>query len=147
MGWRARWSRRAGSEPACSCAASTSGKSLLAKGARLRGTDTLAASGAARYNRHVREPLPDFIVRLLWDVDPQSDRHALAPLIFERVMSRGTWEAMKWLRAEFSRDELATFVRDLGAKRLAPRDLAYWAFICDVEVDASLGGGRPSWAG
>lgn len=98
--------------------------------------------------RDVEEALPDFITRLLWDVDPsQIDLQRDSALVFERVMSRGTWAAMKWLRARYSRDELASFVRGPGAKRLSPRDLAYWGLVCDVDVSVGPGGGRPSWAG
>lgn len=91
--------------------------------------------------------VPSFIERLLWDVDvsaidPRRDRG----LIFERVMSRGSWEAMKWLRATYAVDELADFVRREGRRKLTPRDLAYWALVCDVDAEPGPGGGRPSWA-
>jgi hypothetical protein len=63
--------------------------------------------------------IPEFISRLLWDVDASRiDLARDASLIFERVMSRGSWEAMKWLRARYSRKELAEFVRAEGAKKL-----------------------------
>ncbi len=94
------------------------------------------------------EPLPDFISRLLWDVDPSAlDLQRDARLIFERVMTRGTWAAMKWLRARYSSEELASFVRAEGARRLPPRDLAYWSLVCGVDASVGGGGGRPSWAG
>jgi hypothetical protein len=41
-------------------------------------------------------------------------------------------------------------VQTRGYRVLAPRDLAYWALVCDVEltqVDGDAGGGRPRWAG
>jgi hypothetical protein len=100
------------------------------------------------YNRHVGSPLPDFVARLLWDVDPLTvDPQRDQALIFERVMSRGSWEAMKWLRATYPRPVLADFVRTHGQRRLTPRDRAYWALVCDAEVEVGPGGGRPSWAG
>jgi hypothetical protein len=92
--------------------------------------------------------LPPFVALLLWDVDPGAiDPARDAALIFERVMSRGSWEAMKWLRATYPRAALADFVRGEGARRLSPRDLSYWGLICDVPVVVGPGGGRPSWAG
>ncbi len=92
--------------------------------------------------------LPADVARLLWDVDPAGiDPARDAPLIFERVMSRGSWEAMKWLRATYSKALLAEFVKTQGARRLSPRDLAYWALVCDVDVQPGAGGGRPGWAG
>jgi hypothetical protein len=96
----------------------------------------------------VQSPLPEFVSRLLWDVDPsQIDLDRDAPLIFERVMTRGSWEAMKWLRSRYSREELANFVGGAGARRLSPRDLAYWALVCGLDAKVGMGGGRPSWAG
>ena len=93
-------------------------------------------------------PLPDFVARLLWDVDlGQIELHRDAALILERVMSRGSWEAMKWLRASYPPEELADFVRREGSRRLSPRDLAYWALMCGVDAKVGTGGGRPAWAG
>ncbi len=61
-------------------------------------------------------------------------------------MSRGTWEAMCWLRATYSREQLAAFVTGRGARVLSPRDVAYWALIADVDVSSSSpGAGRPRW--
>jgi hypothetical protein len=96
----------------------------------------------------VASPLPAFVTRLLWDVDPGGiDAQRDCSLIFERVMSRGSWDAMKWLRATYPRAALAGFVCGEGGRRLAPRDRAYWALVCDVEVEVGPGGGRPAWAG
>lgn len=101
--------------------------------------------------RSMAEALPDFLVRLLWDVDPAAiDPEHHRALIFERVMSRGGWDAMCWLRARYAKEQLAAFVRDQGPRKLAPRDLAYWALVCDVELAQGApdtGGGRPRWAG
>jgi hypothetical protein len=45
------------------------------------------------------EPVPDAVTRLLWDVDPyRVDLNRDRALVFERVMPRGSWEAMQWLR-------------------------------------------------
>jgi len=96
----------------------------------------------------VESALPEFVSRLLWDVDASLiDPHRDSALIFERVMGRGSWEAMRWLRARYSREELASFLRSGGAKRLSPRDLAYWSLVCGLDGDVGVGGGRPSWAG
>lgn len=101
------------------------------------------------YTCHVRSPaIPEAIIPLLWDVDLERfsfETHA--DLLFERVMTRGSWAAMKWLRAHFSRDELAEFLERRGACVLTPRDLAYWSLICELDVPIPPGGGRPSWAG
>ena len=62
-------------------------------------------------------------------------------------MTRGTWEAMQWLRQRYDRQQIGEFVMNEGARRLPPRDLAYWALVSDVTVVEHAGGGRPSWAG
>jgi hypothetical protein len=94
--------------------------------------------------------LPPDVVRLLWDVEADSldlSRTADRDLVIERVMGRGTLEAMRWLRSCFSKDELAAFIRAKGQARLAPRDLAYWALVTGVPAPQARGGGRPAWAG
>ena len=98
----------------------------------------------------LRDDLPEAVARLLWDVDlARFDLDKDRRLVFERVMSRGTWEAMKWLMRRYPREDLAAFVRAHGRRILAPRDLAYWALVCEADVsgDGDIGGGRPRWAG
>ena len=90
---------------------------------------------------------PDCVRRLFWDVDPgavEPERHG--DYIMERVMSRGTWDAMRWLRTMYSREQLADFLRRRG-DRLTPRDRAYWSLIAGILVPQAPGGGRPAWAG
>jgi hypothetical protein len=91
---------------------------------------------------------PDEVGRLFWDVDPQSvDLIRHRDYVMERVMSRGGWAAMTWLRSVYSKEEMADFLRRKGINRLAPRELAYWSLIAEVDLPISRGGGRPSWAG
>lgn len=90
-------------------------------------------------------PLPE-VVRLFWDVDPDTvdlERHR--DYVMERVMARGGWEAMRWLRRTYSIEQMADFLVRKG-HRLAPRERAYWALIADVEIPIGPGGGRPPWA-
>jgi hypothetical protein len=96
----------------------------------------------------VRETVPESVSRLFWDVDPASiDLERDRAFVFERVMSRGTWDAMTWLRGRYDLDAIRTFVREEGARKLAPRDLAYWALVAGLDVRAEPGGARPRWAG
>jgi hypothetical protein len=95
--------------------------------------------------------LPQVVARLLWDVDvAQLDLDRDRTLVLERVMTRGTWEAMKWLRRRYPNEVIAEFIRTRGRRVLAPRDLAYWSLVCNVDGvarDDDVGGGRPRWAG
>jgi hypothetical protein len=94
----------------------------------------------------VSEPLPDYIARLLWQVDPgQIDLDAHRDYVLERVMQRGGWDAMRWLRRTYSRETMADFLRRRGT-RLPPRERAYWSLAVGVELEQEPGGGRPSWA-
>ncbi len=90
---------------------------------------------------------PPDVARLFWDVDPATvdlERHR--DYVMERVMARGGWVAMQWLRRTYAPEQLADFRHRKGT-RLAPRELAYWAVIAGIEVPIPRGGGRPSWAG
>jgi hypothetical protein len=92
-------------------------------------------------------PLPDEVRRLFWDVDPDSvdlERHR--DYVLQRVMTRGGWVAMKWLRATYPDAALADFLRRKGM-RLPPRERAYWGFVAGERLEAGPGRSRPSWAG
>ncbi len=87
------------------------------------------------------------VERLFWDVAPGSvDPHAHADYVMERVMCRGTLEAMHWLRSAYTTDEIADFLERKG-QRLTPRDRAYWRLIAGLPPDDAPGGARPPWAG
>ncbi len=85
---------------------------------------------------------------MLWDVDPDAiDLVAHRDFVIERVMSRGSLAAMRWLRTAFDREALADFLLR-KAHRLSPRDRAYWRLVCGLpEEQQAPGGGRPPWLG
>jgi hypothetical protein len=91
--------------------------------------------------------LPEHVRHLFWEVSPDDvDLELHQDYVLERVMSRGGWDAMRWLRAAYPRDAIADFLRRRG-DRLTPRDRAYWALVAGVADVQSTGGGRPKWAG
>jgi hypothetical protein len=83
---------------------------------------------------------------LFWEVDPATvDLERNRDYVIERVMSRGDWAAMRWLRTTYPREVLADFLRRRGA-RLAARERAYWALWAGLALPQQPGGGRPAWA-
>ena len=93
------------------------------------------------------ELIPECVRRLLWDVDPGAVDLALhRDYVMERLMSRGSWDAMRWLRTRYSRDEISDFLQRRCA-RLTARDRAYWALVAGQPTPKGTGGGRPAWAG
>jgi hypothetical protein len=90
---------------------------------------------------------PDEVRRLFWDVDPASVELQLhRDYVMQRIMTRGGWVAMTWLRATYSVAELAEFLGRKGMG-LPPRERAYWGLIAGVPLASGPGGSRPSWAG
>jgi hypothetical protein len=95
----------------------------------------------------VARGIPEEFERLFWGVDPTAidlDRHK--DFVIERVMSRGSWRAMRWLRSVYATEVLASTLRTIQS-RLAPRDVAYWSLVTRAGVAPTPGGARPPWAG
>lgn len=91
--------------------------------------------------------IPECVRRLFWDVDPAViDLVEHRDYVLERVMGRGSWEAMRWLRAAYPSAEIADFLERQGA-RLTARDRAYWSLVSGRPIVQEVGGGRPAWAG
>ena len=84
------------------------------------------------YNRFMK--IPAAIRNLLWEYSleeiPQGEQWQTA--IIERVMQRGCWEDMLWLLQAFERERLRVYLERRGKRALAPRELRFWARICDV---------------
>ena len=80
--------------------------------------------------------LPAAVRELLWEyetegrLDPQWE-----DTVLERVMQRGGWAEMGWLLGTFDRSRLRDFLARRGHRVLAPRELRYWAFMCNVPGD------------
>ena len=77
-----------------------------------------------------KSQLPSYLQRYFWEYDPQAlDIHKHANVIMARVMERGTWQAMLWLREKYSVEEICSFLYSKGWKVLPPRELNYWALV------------------
>ena len=71
--------------------------------------------------------LPEFLAAFFWEYDPQTldlERHA--EVIIGRLMARGDWAAMRWLRQTYPPARLAAFLATRGRRVLPPRELNYW---------------------
>ena len=84
--------------------------------------------------RHDRErALPPSLHTFFWEYDPATlDTRKYATFVMERLMERGSWEAMQWLLAAFSGAERYTYLQTRGRKKLSPKALNYWAIMSDV---------------
>ena len=72
-------------------------------------------------------PLPETLRPLFWDLeferlDPERDRGTIVP----RIAEYGTDEAVRWLRAAYSDDEIAAAL-EVGCHLVSRRTLGLWA--------------------
>jgi hypothetical protein len=97
----------------------------------------------------VPTPLPPEVTQLLWEHDAAAvslETHSL--LILERVMTRGSLNAMRWLWATVPHATLQAYVEGPGLRSLPPREAVFWRTMLGVPIPASAriaGGGRPGW--
>ena len=87
------------------------------------------------YNRVME--IPAGVRALLWEysVDEAPSGEGWENAIIERVMQRGCWNDMLWLWRSFHRRRLRGFLERRGRRVLPPRELRFWAAICDVPGD------------
>jgi len=78
--------------------------------------------------------IPATIHALLWEYSPEeiTSGKKWRSAIIERVMQRGCWDDMLWLLRAFDRERLRSFLEGRGRRALAPRELRFWARICEV---------------
>lgn len=83
-----------------------------------------------------KSSIPEFLIQFFWEYDPGNisiEQHA--DLIIGRIMERGNWESMLWLKRTFSKDILLNFLEKKGKKILSPRELNYWAFVVGIPAE------------
>ncbi len=77
--------------------------------------------------------IPQFLQPFFWEYgDGVVDTAKHAHLIMERVMLRGSWKSMGWLRSTFTTAQIKEFLLARGVNVLPPRELNYWLFIIDA---------------
>jgi hypothetical protein len=68
--------------------------------------------------------LPPSLHTFFWDVDPTTlDVHKYSTFVMERLMERGSWEAMQWLMASFSGRQRYAYLQTRGRKKYHPKPL------------------------
>ena len=89
-----------------------------------------------------RERLPELLRPLFWDygfarLSWERDRD----LIIGRILAVGSWDAVQWLRAHVSADELHDWLQRRRGAGLSRKQLRFWQLVLDLptsQVDAWL---------
>ena len=78
--------------------------------------------------------IPPSVRKLLWEYskDEVVAGEGWESVIIERVMQHGCWDDMRWLLQTFDRKRLRTYLERRGRRALAPRELRFWARVCEV---------------
>lgn len=85
-------------------------------------------------------PLPKGLKPYFWDypfskLSLRTDRD----LIIRRVLSSGSWDAVRWLRKKIGDENLKKWLIAHKGRGLSPRQLRFWELILDLpkrQVDA-----------
>lgn len=77
--------------------------------------------------------IAEFLYPLFWEYDPGTvDVVKHADLVMGRIMERGGWAAMCWLRKTYTTEQLVSFLERRGKRVLPIRELNYWAVITEI---------------
>lgn len=79
------------------------------------------------------EELSELLRRYFWDYDPErlsweASRHT----IVLRLLQSGGWDAVRWLRAHVSSEELREFLVRRRGRGIDPKRLRFWGLILDL---------------
>jgi hypothetical protein len=87
--------------------------------------------------RPVASELPSTVSDLLWDVAPAElrlPRHR--DFLIGRILARGRWAAVTWLRRELSDAAIAKYLERTRGRLLSPRQLRFWGLVLGLDDDA-----------
>lgn len=78
--------------------------------------------------------LPPAILDLMWEYDRAAliASEEVPDVVLERVMTRGSWDDMRWLLASEERTRLAAYLERRGSRVLPPRALRFWCLAAGV---------------
>jgi hypothetical protein len=81
---------------------------------------------------HIR--LPQFVQDIFWDVDrSQVSWERNRDFITRRVLMKGGWNAIRWLRSKLGDDELRHWIIERKGRGLEPRQLRFWQLVLDID--------------
>ncbi len=96
--------------------------------------------------------LPSCVRELLWEYDPsgvswEEDRD----LVIQKVLARGSWEAVRWVRRRAGDRALAELISRTRGRWLSRRQLRFWQLVLSLPEDRVTGwleaGSRTIWEG
>lgn len=75
--------------------------------------------------------LPSLLKPYLWDVDPDTvDPSVHAVFLIERILESGDEDAIRWLFADYSREQVVDVLR--STRKLSRRSAGFWAHVLGV---------------
>jgi len=81
--------------------------------------------------------VPVVVRLLLLELDPDEQPYEThAARIFERVLTSGSIDAMRWLIANYDPALIAAWYRDRGVHRVSRDDVMLWKMLLQFDVDA-----------
>lgn len=92
--------------------------------------------------------LPETVRCLFWEYEKgQVEWPTDETLIIDRVLTNGSWSAIKWLRAEADDEVIREWLLTHNGSALSPRQLRFWQLVLNLpskEVDAWIDDHRAS---
>jgi len=80
-----------------------------------------------------KNSVPQSLYPLFWDVTPEKiDILKHSATIMDRIMKRGDWNAMIWLKKTYTSEQIVSYLKTRGQRVLPLRELNYWALISEV---------------
>ncbi len=81
--------------------------------------------------------LPEFLKRYFWDVKFEILNIETQPeFILERLLEYGDKKAVKWVKKNFTKDEVANIL--FHFRGLSPKSANYWAVVFDINKEKIL---------
>jgi hypothetical protein len=89
---------------------------------------TLCSEAKACYHNHV---IPNNLMPFFWDIDARGFDPAAHPeYAIGRILELGNPEAVLWMRATFSEEQIRTVIRT--EHRLSPKSATFWALVYHI---------------